>query len=161
MVKRLQSFDLLKVGLDEERPSAEEGRHSLVHDAVALHEAEAGLGQGGRVERTPPRSRVRFLDLGHWQPVGVGRLLLLEGPFEGVHEVPDPECADGVASDGVPGRGEDGVDQPRGLTPVITFNDLTGGLCKSIHQIFLEKLTASISSYKSKKIWVGRSQVRN
>jgi len=101
--------DLLQASFDKERPSTEKGRNSLVHDAVALHEAQAGLRQGNRVQRASARPRVRFLDLGHQEPVGIGRLLLLEGPFEGVHEVPDPECADGVASDGVPRRGEDRI----------------------------------------------------
>jgi hypothetical protein len=58
-------FDLLKAGLDEERPSAEEGRNGLVHDAVALDEAEAGLGQSDRVQRATAGSRVRLLDLRH------------------------------------------------------------------------------------------------
>lgn len=124
-----EDFDLLKAGLDEEWPSSEKGRHCFVHDAVALYEAQARLRQGGRVKGTSSRSRVWFLDLGHRKPVRVRRLLLLESPFEGVHEVPDPERADSVAPDGVPGCGEDCIDQPRCLAAVVTLNDLTCGLC--------------------------------
>ena len=98
---------------------------------MTLHEAQARLGQGDRVQRAASRSRVRLLDLRHGEPVRVGCLLLLESPLKGVHEVPDPEGADGVPADGVPWCGENGVNEPRGLATVVALNDLAGGLCNS------------------------------
>ena len=95
---------------------------------MTLHKAEAGLGQGGRVEGTATRSRIRLLDLWDRKPVGVRRLLLLERALEGVHHVADPEGADGVAADRVPRRREDGVHETVRLTSVITFHNLTCGL---------------------------------
>ena len=66
---------LQETGSSEERLPAEESGHRFVHDAVALDEAQRGLGQRRRVGGAPARARRRLLDLGHRQPVGVGRLL--------------------------------------------------------------------------------------
>ena len=66
---------LQETGPGEEWLPAEERGHRLVHDAVALDEAQRGLGQRRRVGGAPAWARRRLLDLGHRQPVGVGRLL--------------------------------------------------------------------------------------
>ena len=55
--------------------------------------------------------------------------LLFESALEGVEEVSEAECADGAGRDGVPGRGEDGVDEAVVLPAVLAADDLTGRLC--------------------------------
>ena len=79
---------LQDIGVHEDGFAPEVGRHGLVHDAVRLDEADAGFRKGGGVHFASARTRRGLLDLGHRQPVGVGRLLLLEGPFEGVQQIP-------------------------------------------------------------------------
>ncbi len=54
----------------------------------------------------------------------------IEGPaLESTKNVADLEGADGVASDGVLWRGEDGVDESRGLTQVLALLDGTHRFC--------------------------------
>ena len=120
---------LLQIRPDKKRPGPEEGWHGLIHDGVALDEAERGLGQFLGVSPAPPRPRRGLLDLGHGQPVGVGGLLLLERALKGVEEVSQSECADGRAADRVGGGGEGGVDEAGGLAAVPAAHDVTRGFC--------------------------------
>ena len=71
----------------EDGLAAKEGRHGFVHDAVCLNEADARLGELGRVHFAPAWAGRGLLDFGHWKPVGTGRFLLLESPLKRVQEV--------------------------------------------------------------------------
>ena len=65
------------------------------------------------------------MDTTHW----VRPSLLFEGALEGVEEVSQTEGADGASRDGIPGSGEDGVDEAVVLPAVLAGDDLTRSLC--------------------------------
>ena len=98
-----------KTRLDEDGGGIRTGDRP-VHQRVALDEVEARFRQSVRVVVAKPGPGLRDLRPGGREPVGVDRLLVLEGPvFEGGEHVRELEAADGAAGDGVVGRREDAV----------------------------------------------------